>query len=474
MLSIKSLQPDEKSIKQLRSSLRGSLLQPGDEGYDAARRVWNAKIDRRPALIARCAGVADVIQSVNFARAHGLRVSVRGTGHNVAGYAVCDHGLMIDMSALKGIRVDAAKRTVRAQAGVTWSELDHETQAFGMATTGAHVSTVGIAGVTLGGGYGWLMREYGLALDNLHSLDIVTADGKLLTASVDQYADLFWGVRGGGGNFGVVTSLEYRLHQVGPIVTGGMAFYPAEQTREVLECYRTLMEAAPDELTALVTLCTAPQLPFVPAETRGMPVAAIAVCHVGNLEQARHDLGSLRTLGPPLVDRIGPIPYTRLQRLFDAAGDFGNHVYVKSCHLAALDDDLITAIAEYFDGITSPLSVVMITALGGAVGRVGENDTAFSHRSTAYDCAVTSMWANPHEAERHIAWTDRFWSALRPFSIGVYMNELDDSGTEQLRDAYNPVALERLVALKTIYDPTNLFHMNLNFEPLTHPIEAVK
>jgi FAD/FMN-containing dehydrogenase len=465
MLTKEAASLDEKSIQHLRSSLRGELLRPGEQGYHTARRVWNAMADRRPALIARCAGVADVIRSVNFVRQNELLVSVRSSGHNVTGNAVCDDGLVIDLSAMKGIRVDPASAIVRAQAGVLWGELDHETQAFGLATTGAHVSTIGIAGVTLGGGYGWLMRKYGLAVDNLRSVDIVTADGQLLTASASAHADLFWGVRGGGGNFGIVTSFEYQLHAAGPIVTGGTAFYPVERMREVLQLYRMLMDSAPDELTALLTLCTAPPLPFMPPELHGVPVAALSVCHLGSPEETQRDLAVLNELGPPLVDRIGPLPYTRLQRLFDAAGAFGHHVYIKSDHLAGLDDDLIATVADHFASITSPLSVVMISSLGGAVGRVGENDTAFSHRHTAYDCAITSLWADPRESERHIAWTDHFWHALRPFSIGVYVNELDYEGEDQLRAAYNPATFARLAALKNVYDPTNLFRLNPNIQP---------
>jgi FAD/FMN-containing dehydrogenase len=466
MATIAEQQLDEALIKPFRSCLRGTLMKPGDDGYDAARRVWNGRIDRKPALIVPCVGVADVIQAVKFARVNNLEISVRGSGHNVTGNAVCDGGITIDLSAMRGVRVDPQLRTVRAQAGVTWGEFDHETQAFGLATTGARISTTGIAGVTLGGGYGWLMRKYGLAIDNLRSVDVVTADGGFITVSDGENADLFWGIRGGGGNFGIVTSFEYQLHPVGPMITGGMAFYPAVEAKELLYRYREFMATACDELTALFNFfSTLPPAPFVPSHLRGVPVVAIAVCHIGSIEDGRRELAPLREFAQPLIDRIRPMPYTTLQRLFDAAGVFGCQVHSQSGHLVELSDNAIETLVTHAAHITSPLSIVMISSLGGAVGRVGENDTAFSHRHVRYDYAIDSVWTDHRESRPHMQWTDDFGKAMRVFSSGTYVNELGDEGEERVRAAYNPTTYAQLVALKNKYDPGNLFHLNQNIKP---------
>ncbi|MGA7732012.1 MAG: FAD-binding oxidoreductase [Chloroflexia bacterium] len=465
MLTMLEVHLGEETIQGLRAGLRGVLLRPEDEGYDAIRQVWNGRVDRKPALIARCAGVADVIAAVHFAREHRIELSVRGTGHNAAGYAVSDGGLMIDLSPMKGIRIDPARRTARVQPGVTWGEFDHEAQAFGLATTGGRISTVGVGGLTLGGGYGWLMRKCGLAIDNLLSVDVVTADGSFVTASEAENSDLFWGVRGGGGNFGIATSFEFRLHRIGPIVTGGMAFYPAAQAKEVLQFYREFMGNAPDELAALFNFLFVPPAPFVPPHLRGVRVVAIAVCHFGSLEEAARDLAPLREIGPPLLERIKPRPYTAVQRMYDAAGEFGPHVYGRSGHLAGLGDNVVDILVDHAAQMTSPMSIVMISPLGGAVGRVGDEDTAFSYRQTAYDYAIDSVWTDPHDSDRHIAWTHDFWEALRPFSKGVYVNELGDEGEPRVREAYSPATYQRLVALKKKYDPDNVFHLNQNIKP---------
>jgi FAD/FMN-containing dehydrogenase len=456
---------DQAAIDGLRNSLRGPLLEAGDEGYDAARQVWNGMIDRRPALIARCAGVSDVIAAVNFARAHDLLVSIRGGGHNVTGNAVCDGGLMIDMSLMKGIRVDPASRTVRAQAGVTWGEFDHETQAFGLATTGGQVTTTGIAGLTLGGGIGWLMRKCGAVVDNLLSVDLVTADGRFLTASAGENADLFWGLRGGGGNFGVATSFEYRLHPIGPMITGGMMLYPASDAPALLRFLRTYLETAPDEVLVLAAFLSAPPAPFVPAEMHGAPMMAIGFCHAGSLDEGQQAANRLREFGPPAVDLIGPMPYVALQQLFDPSVPFGQQVYLKSEHLAILSDQVIDTLVTHAAGRTSPHSVVLLFPLGGAIGRVGDDETAFGHRGAAFDYVIYSMWLDPAESERHIAWTREFAAAMQQFSVGVYVNELGSEGDDRVRAAYPRHTYERLVALKNAYDPTNLFHLNQNIKP---------
>lgn len=460
-----SVRPPAGPLRGLRKRVRGVVLAPDDAGYDDVRRVYNGCVDRHPAIIVRCVGVADVMAALRFATDEGMPLAIRGGGHSAAGHGVCDGGMVIDLSPMKGVRVDPVQRTVRAQPGLTWGELDHETQAFGLATTGARISSTGVAGVTLGGGYGWLMRRHGLAVDNLLSVDLVTADGRLVTASADDEPGLFWGLRGGGGNFGIATQLEYRLHPVGPLVTGGMAFYPAARAGEVLRAYRGLMDGAPDDLCALCNQLRLPPAPFVPPHLVGAPVAAVAVCHLGTPERARRDLDPLRALGEPLIDRISPMPYLRLQRMYDAAGVFGRHTYGRSGHLAALDDGVADTLAAHGARVESPFSIVMVSSLGGAVARVGEDETAFGRRRTPFDVAVTAVWADGSGAERHLGWVDEAWTALRPHADGVYVNELGDEGGARVREAYTPAAWRRLAALKAAWDPENVFRINQNIPP---------
>ena len=455
----------EATLGDFQASLRGALLRPGDDGYDVARRVWNGMIDKRPALIARCAGAVDVITAVQFARSHDLQVAVRGGGHNVAGHAVCDDGLVIDLSPMKGIRVDPMARTARAQAGVTWGEFDRETATFGLATTGGLISTTGIAGLTLGGGIGWLMRKYGLACDNLLSVDIITADGQPLTASATENEDLFWGVRGGGGNFGIVTSFEYRLHRV-TTVLGGMVFYPAAQARDVLRFFRAYTAAAPDELTCLAVFLTAPPAPFLPAHLHGAPLVAITVCYTGWMDEGEEVVRPLRVFGPPLVDLIRPMPYTALQSMLDASAPSGLQNYWKSRYLSDLGDETVDTLIAHAGGMTSPLSAVHIHQLGGALSHVGEDKTAVSYRDAPYAFNIVSAWLDPQGSERHIAWTRAFAAAMAPHSTGgVYMNFLGDEGEDRIRAAYGAATYDRLVDLKTKYDPTNLFCLNQNIRP---------
>jgi len=457
---------DDSAIGELKKAVRGEILREGDAGYDSARRIWNASINRKPALIIRCFGVSDVIQAVNFARVNRFLLSVRGGGHDLAGNSVCEGGVMLDLSRMKGMRVDPQRRLAFAQCGLTWGEFDHETQVFGLATTGGKASLTGIAGLTLGGGYGWLMRKHGLVIDNLISVDIVTADGRFRTASLGENEDLFWAIRGGGGNFGVVTAFEYQLHEIGPSVIGGIILYPTEVAKELLQFFREYMASAPDELMALVAVRTAPPAPFVPPHMRNRPVVILAVCYAGPAEEGQRVLMPLRTFGQPIVEKVGPMPYTRIQRLLDDAGAFGYHVAVKSDHLADLDDDAINTFVSYAKELTSPFSVALIVPLGGAVSRVGEHETAFSHRKAAYDYAVYSLWTDPKDSERHVKWTQRFGAAMQQFSIGVYVNEMADEGEDRVRAAYSRANYERLVSLKNKYDPTNLFRLNQNI-PLT-------
>jgi FAD/FMN-containing dehydrogenase len=446
-------------VDNFKASLRGTLLRPSDEGYSEARALWNAMIDRRPGLIVRCAGVADVINAIHFARQHNLLVAVRGGGHNVAGNAVCDGGMVLDLSRLKSVRVDPVHRTARAEPGLTWGEFDRETQAFGLAVTGGAISTTGIAGVTLGGGWGWLARQYGLASDNLLSVDIVTADGQFLTASATEHADLFWGVRGGGGNFGVVTSFEYRLHRVGPVLAG-MVIYPYEKAKDVLRFYREFTRTEPDELTSWALLMTSPA---------GDPVAAIAVCYSGALEEGERVLRPLRAFGPPLIDQIGPMASTAVQSLVDAFYPPGLHDYWKSSFLQDLSDEAIDTMVAHCAMRPGPLCHMVMEELGGAVSRVGHEATAFNHRDVRYNFLSLGVCADPAESAPCIRWAREFWRAMQPFaSGGVYVNYLGqeaDEGAERVQAAYGPQKYERLVALKNTYDPTNFFRFNQNIKP---------
>jgi hypothetical protein len=447
---------DDATVRELAASLRGDVLRPADEGYDAARTIHNGMIDRRPTLIARCAGVADVIASVRFAREQQLLLSVRGGGHSLPGFSVCDGGLMIDLSRMRGVRVDPARRTARAEGGVTWGDFDHETQAFGLATTGGVARPTGIAGLTLGGGHGFLMRKFGLACDNLLSVDLVTAEGHLLTASADEHADLFWGLRGGGGNFGVATSFEYRLHEVGPIL-GGLLIYPLARAGEIFRVYREITSAAPDELSMLGILATLPD---------GTQAAAVLVCYAGPIAEGERLLAPLRASGPLLADQVGPMPYMALQSIVENFNPPGMRNYWKSDYLAHLSDEAIDLLVEQYPSVPAPQTHLVLEHLGGAVSRIGEDETAVGHRDALYNAIIVGMWAEPVEDERNIGWVRRLWEALRPFSSGgVYVNYLSNEGEDRVRAAYGPEKYERLVALKNKHDPTNLFRLNQNIPP---------
>ena len=444
----------ETIVKQFKADLRGEMLLAGDEGYDAARTIWNAMIDKRPALIARSTGVADVIAAVNFARANVLLLSVRAGGHGVAGKAICDGGLTLDLSPMKGIRVDPARQTARAEGGVTWGEFDRETQAFGLATTGGIVSTTGIAGLTLGGGIGYLNRKYGLACDNLMSADVVTADGQLLTASASENDDLFWALRGGGGNFGVVTSFEYRLHPVGPIVLGGIATYPFEKAREVLSFYREFAGTAPDEVRADAIF-------RLPPSGR---ILDVYVCYCGSIREGEKVLRPLQEFGPPLADTIAPVPYMTVQTMLEANQPPGPlHRYFKSSFLKELSDDAIRTLVDYLAAEPANSSTVPIEHLGGAVSRVGERDTAFSHRRAPYSFLIANQWKDPAESEKKIELARQLWKVMESFfEEGVYVNYMsEDESDARVKAAYG-VNYERLMAVKKKYDPTNFFRLNQN------------
>ena len=451
----------------LASVFGGELLLPEGPGYDAARRIWNGAIDRRPACVARCSGVADVVEAVRFARQRDLLVSVRSGGHGVGGHALCDDGLVIDLSGMKGIRVDPAARTVRAEAGVLWGELDRETQLHGLATVGGIVTHTGIAGLTLGGGIGWLMRKHGATVDNLLSADLVTADGEVVTASEERNADLFWGIRGGGGNFGIATSFEYRLHPVGPIVLAGPVFHPLEDAPEVLRFYREFIAAAPDELTTIFDLSVAPPLPFLPEEVHGKPIVMVGACYAGSPDDGAEVVRSLKQFGRPIVDLLEPKPYTALQSMFDPLVPHGWYRYWKSVELPPLTDDAIDTLVEHASAATSPKSYCIVFQLGGALRRVAEADTAYSQRDAAHNVNINAVWtAEDTDSERHIAWAHDFFHAMEPHARRrVYLNFLGDEGPERVRAAYGAEKYGRLVELKRTYDPTNVFRLNQNIEP---------
>jgi hypothetical protein len=445
------------AIQKFRESLRGQSFCPGEPGYDAARTIHNAMINRRPAIVVCCTGAADVIGSVLFAREHDLPLSVRGGGHSVAGKSVCDDGLMVNLSAMKGIRVDPAKRTVRAEAGLKLSEFDRETQAFGLATTLGVAPTTGISGLTLGGGFGHLMAKYGLALDNLIGVDLVTADGRLLVANANEHAELFWGVRGSGGNLGVVTSLEYRLHAVGPVL-GGAVLYPVAKTKEVLHFCREFGETLPDEVVIQGGAFTLPD---------GMQVFGVAACYCGpSLSDGEKVLQPLRKFGPPVADMISSMSYIEIQKFFEPFFPPGRHTYVKSNFLRAMSDEAIDTIAEWAGKSPSPYTFApFLEHWHGAVSRVGAGETAFPHRGYSWNLLAWSSWAEAAETEKNVQWTREYWKAMSPFVVsGSYVNYVSDEGDAFARAAYGP-NYERLVALKNKYDPTNFFHMNHNVKP---------
>jgi len=456
------------SDRGLDESFRGALIRPGDAEYEHARRVWNGMIDKRPAIVARCTGVPDVVAAIRYARAHHLAVAVRGGGHNVAGSAVCDGGIVIDLSPMKGIHVDPVRRIARVQGGVTWGELDRETQTYGLATPGGLISSTGVAGLTLGGGFGWLSRAYGLASDNVLAVDLVDAEGRVLTASSGEHHDLFWAVRGGGGNFGIVTSFTFALHPVGPIVFGGVAFHRDDRAAELLRAYRDASVATPDAVTSAMIFLTGPPAPFLPPELHGAPLLAIAGLFAGAAAKGPRALSALRDLGPAAVDLFGELPYTALQTMFDATAPAGLQNYWKSHAFAALDDHTVTTLAAHGAAAPSPLSHIDVHHLGGAVSRPADDATAYPLRDAEYVVNVVGTWPDPAESRGHVAWVREVWDALGPSAAATsYVNFLADDGCEQAKAAYGPATYARLRAVKRAYDPANVFRANVNVSPMT-------
>jgi FAD/FMN-containing dehydrogenase len=453
------------AIEELKAATRGQVLLPGDSGFDEARRIWNAMIDRRPAMIMRCAGVADVRRAVAFARDNDLLLAVRGGGHNIAGSAVCDDGLVIDLSPMKSVRVDAATRRAYVEPGATLGDFDHEAQGFGLATPLGINSTTGVSGLTLGGGFGWLSRKYGMSVDNLVSADVVTADGELVHASADAHEDLFWAIRGGSGNFGVVTMFEFQLHPVGPEVFGGLVVLPLEQAKDALVKYRAAVDAMQEELSVWAVLRLAPPLPFLPPEVHGKPIVAFAICYTGALEEGPSAVEEVRRFGTPYGEHLGPMPYATWQKAFDPLLAPGARNYWKSHNLAELPDGLLDAVIDAIGKLPSPQCEIFFGLIGGQTSRVAVDATAYPNRDAKYVMNVHGRWNDASEDERCISWARMFFEAAAPFALGsVYVNFLTEDETERVGAAYGP-NLERLVAVKTRYDPHNLFRHNQNIKP---------
>jgi FAD/FMN-containing dehydrogenase len=454
---------DPKTLQEFAMHLRGELIQPGDAAYDEARRVFNGMIDRHPRLIARCADVADVISAVNLAREQGLPLSVRGGGHNVAGSSVNDEGLVIDLSRMREVRVDPTRRTARVGGGATWADLDHAGHAFGLATPGGQVSSTGVGGLTLGGGIGHLSRKYGLSIDNLLSVDVVTADGTFVTASAEEHPDLFWAIRGAGGNFGVVTSFEFQLHPVS-MVYGGPIIYPVEQVRDVLRLYRDYLADAPDDLNAVFAFLIVPPGPPFPEHLWNKTMCGVLVCYTGPLQQGDAIVQPLRDFGPPALDMMGPMPYPVLQSLFDPIAQPGLQQYWKGDFITEISDEMIEVHAQYGPRIPTPMSIVHIYPVSGAANRVGSAETAFAHRDAQFVHIIGAAYPDPADTPDHVAWVREYWSALRPHVSGSYVNFLMDEGEARVRGSYGG-NYERLTELKQRYDPNNLFRMNQNIKP---------
>lgn len=454
------------SWSDLRAQLRGRLIQPDDADYEEARHTWNGMADKRPAAIAQCSDADDVVAAVNFARDHGVLLSIRGGGHSIPGHSTCDGGLVIDLSPMKAISVDPAARTARAEGGVKWGELDAATQQHGLATTGGTNSDTGIAGLTLGGGEGWLVRAFGYACDNLLAAEVVLADGSRVRATEQENADLFWGLRGGGGNYGVVTAFEYRLHPVGPTVLAGPIIYPLDQVREVAAFQREFMRAAPDALMVMTAFLTVPPVEPFPEPLHGQKLLFVVPLYVGPVEQGERVLAPLRAVGHPIADAVAPIPYVALQQSLDAVLPRGMHIWSRYEYLRDLEDDAMALIADHFLQAPGPQTVVVVGRLGGALDRIAPAATAVAHRGKPYFAWIIGGWLSQQLDDQGIAWTRGVSEALQPFAAGgTYVNALPDAGDAQIHTAYPPQTYERLVALKRKYDPGNLFRLNQNIVP---------
>ena len=458
---------ESRSLSELETSFAGDLVRPSDAAYDERRAVWNGSIDRRPALIARCTRASDVSAAVTFARQTGLPLAVRGGGHSFPGHSVCDDGIVVDLGPMKGVEVDPQARTASAEAGVLLGELDRETQAHGLAVPAGIVTHTGLAGLTLGGGIGWLQRKFGLTIDQLLSVELITAEGELVKASEAENADLFWGIRGGGGNFGVVTKFEFRLNPLGPNVVAGPVFWPIEESPEVLRFYRDWIAAAPDDLMTIVIHRKAPPLAFIPPELHGKPVVAVVCCYAGSVEEGKEVVAPLKAFGSPVLDLCEPKPFLEHQAMFDPSFPHGQWYYMRACDVAELSDEVINITVEHAMRIRSPLTAFPIWQMGGAISRVGEDETAFSGRGAGHTFNITAATAGRDGFDEEREWVRDFWSALEPHHTGggVYVNFLMNEGEDRVRESYGPQKYDRLKALKRRYDPDNLFRLNQNIAP---------
>jgi FAD/FMN-containing dehydrogenase len=462
-------QPSDTVTRMEIPGFRGELIAAGHADYDDARAVWNGTVDRRPRLIARCTGAADVAAAVRFARDRDLELVVRGGGHNVAGTAVCDDGIVIDLSAMRAVSVDPAERTAQVQGGALWREVDHETQALGLATTGGIVGHTGVGGLSLGGGIGWLMRKHGLAIDNIVEAEVVTAQGDIVRTSANEHPGLFWALRGGGGNFGIVSSFRFKLHRVGPTVLAGPVFWAADNTTDVLRFYREFIADAPDELGTVIRLGTIPPLPAISPELHFRPAIAVACCYAGPVDDGARIVRALRRFGTPLVDLVGPTLYVDHQSGLDDTVPHGWHYYWKATSLTTLSHEVIDVVAEHAYLARSPRSYALMFHMGGAVARVPRNATAFPGRDVAHNVIIDAAWLPDQDdtvGTFESGWARGFLQALQPHHAGVYVNFLDaDDDTSRVREAYGDDTYVRLAEIKAKYDPANVFHNNKNIPP---------
>src|SRR3954468_7506929 len=456
------------AVDQLEGTFGGTLLLPGDGGYDEGRKVWNGLYDCKPALVAQCTSAADVAAVVNFARDSGLPLSVRGGGHSANGYGTCDDGVVIDLSPMSMVEVDPVARTAVAGGGTTWGQFDAATQEHGLAVTGGHFSTTGIAGLTLGSGSGWLERKCGLTADNLVSVDLVTADGRIVTAGEDENPELFWGIRGGGGNFGVVTSFTYRLHEVGPLIYGGMLVALPDRAGEILRFFRDFMVDAPEDFGAALAFVSAPPEPFVPEPMHGKPIVGMVVCWTGDHEEGERVLAPIREAMQPVMDMVAPMPYTALQQMLDGGGPKGTRAYMKAEFIEDFSDDAVDKLVRHGMNRAGPMAQILIEPLGGAIGRTSEDAMALGRRDVPWCYHALGLWMEPDEDTRtaHTAWAKELAADLEPHTVdGVYLNFTSDAGEDRVRRTFGDAKYGRLQALKAEYDPDNLFRLNGNITP---------
>jgi len=455
---------NEETVKKFKASLRGALIQPNDEGYDIARKVYNGMIDRRPRLIAQCADVADVIAAVNFGRQNSMLVAIRGGGHNAGGLGVCDDCLVIDLAPIKYTRIDPVARTVRVGGGCVWGEVDHATHAFGLAVPSGFISTTGVGGLTLGGGLGHLTRRFGLTIDNLLSVDIVLADGRYVTASAEENVDLFWAIRGGGGNFGVVISFLFRLHPVSTVYAGPM-LWGVEQTTEVMQWYREFISQAPEDINGFFAFLVVPPGPPFPQHLHNKTMCGVIWCYTGPLDQSEKTFEPIRRFKAPVLDLVGPIPYPMLQSMFDAIYPPGLQMYWKADFVKELSDEAITLHKKYGTELPTMLSLMHLYPVNGAAHRIGKNDTAWAYRDATWAQVILGVDPDPANNDRIISWAREYWEALHPFSAGgAYVNFMMEESEDRVKATYRE-NYERLVTIKNKYDPTNLFSINQNIKP---------